>query len=945
MTAETAESRLLHITSSGEPNRQNHIQNWLYEIGIKNVEAGWGTFEGPADLYLTNRRCIIEVKKGGRLKDGPKKIGTGSKRDESAYQQLERYILAERKRERLYLDDEDEQNISWLGIVTDGSKWWAWEWPSYGKGDYVTDSSTWKGRTLTKDNITLLAKLFDREVGKEWAPSDPTEIFKNSLESLTTLYEEKCDERDVITQRELWLRQLRISGTDPATGHEDKLFILHTLLIAVSTKISEAYGNADRRYGFTSWVKKTDWLRELGNIINKYNWKQQTGDVLRAMYMGLVDQKDRHIYGEYYTPDWLAEKMCLDIIDDKYIKNLVLCKTGGVMDPACGSGTFLYHVVRRIAESEPVRQATMTDRDITDMIVSNLYGIDIHPVAVAMAKANVLRALPEKPSEPLRIYQGDSLQTGRADAQERLDEPGRMFSVTSRLGVEIRFPMSWVALPDFDNMMHRFACAAVRGNPLPPGIDNDIDEQSRAVLCTAFNTLTNVCRMEGNDVWAWYIINQSSIQLLADKVSRIIANPPWVRLSTIQDPTRKREMESLARDLGLWAGGKNATGFNIAALFVVQCKTLYGRDDMVSGWVLPDTAMRGGNWTKYIEKFKPPVSYDLGKLAFPKHSESCVNVFGVRKHKPRRVILKKDAEPPGQNEPWTVVQPRLSFKTVKQYESRQSAWFKGKRPMARNGATIFPGCLVVLDEYMENDGVVRGTTRKSIQGLWRGKSYHIEVPRNMVRDVLFGEGLLPFRIGETRSTVLPIDDKGKFLSNRNNIKWWRDACDKYESNRGGGSNTPKTLEDRLDHGGALRNQFPISSHTVIYNGSGQNLYAARMTTKVIIEHVLFRVPTSSEHESLFLIGILNADYLAERISQTRKTDRHLMTYFWREVPIPRYNSNDKNHVKLVGLAKRAEEIAATSKPTRKAIKDALRDDGVAGEIDDVVSKIMSIDQD
>lgn len=115
--------RLLHVESSGERARESNIQNWLYSIGVKNVEPQYITEEGPADLYLSNRRVIIEVKKGGRLKNGPKAPGTGSRSEaglnESAFDQITRYILAERMRERLYLDEDDGEDLMWLGIVTD----------------------------------------------------------------------------------------------------------------------------------------------------------------------------------------------------------------------------------------------------------------------------------------------------------------------------------------------------------------------------------------------------------------------------------------------------------------------------------------------------------------------------------------------------------------------------------------------------------------------------------------------------------------------------------------------------------------------------------------------------------------------------------------------------------------------------------------------------------
>lgn len=700
--ASTPEHRLLHPTSDNEDTRKANIRDWLFSIGIGRVETEYPTGAGPADIYLPNRRVIIETKRKGKaVPDMP----AGARLDETCMEQLARYVSAERLREQRALDEDDNRDLPWMGILTDSQAWHVWVWsdtgPEYADG--------WNGRRLDRPGAERLSKLLQRTVGREWAPGDPTGLFDGHLSSLVELYGRRRGERDVVTQRELWHRQLRMSGNQPAADHADRLFILHTLLISVSTKISEMYGNADTRYGFASWVKGTPWLDGLNATIRRYNWRQQTGDVLRALYMGLVDKADRHIYGEYYTPDWLAEWLCGEVIDDAYIDGWVRTgKGGGVMDPACGSGTFLYHAVRRIVESEPVRAATMSSRDLTDMVVSMVHGVDIHPVAVAMAKANVLRALPDRPGVPLHIYQGDSLQISRNvddDAQQRIDElESDVFTVVSRRGAEIRFPLEFIAGEGFDGKMHRFARAASLGNPFPPGLDGGMADGRRSMLHRAFRTLTGVCRDEGNDVWAWYVINQAGIYMLKGRIARVVANPPWVRISNIQDPARKAETESLAKDLGLWAGANNATGFNTAALFAVQCGRLYGAPGMVSGWVLPDAAMRGGNWAAYSKKVDPPAVYDLGGLPFPKHSGACVNMLGVPRREPQRMVLNGGKERPGQREGWESVRQRVRMEPVVRDVPKKSMWFDGRRPIARQGAILTPSCLVILDSYSVRGG-------------------------------------------------------------------------------------------------------------------------------------------------------------------------------------------------------------------------------------------------
>ena len=966
-TQNTPEWRLLHPTSDNEETRRANIRDWLYEIGLKTIKVEHETGDGPADIFLPNQRIIIEVKKKGHAE--PDNTAYGVRSGETPLQQLGRYMKSVLKY-GIQAEFDNEGNIQnadptmkWLGVITDSQIWHMFEYQDIGKFEYIIG---WNSTSLNIANIKNLAKkITSRHTGyKEWAEEDPTELFREHREALMELYNKKNDERDVITQRELWYRQLKISGNQPDEDHINELFVLHTLMIVASTIISLMYGNTEAKYGFASWAKNSKWMFDFKRAIEKRDWRQQTGDLLRRAYMGLVPKEHRHIYGEYYTPDWLAEKLCMDVIDNDYIEEWIrkynsnrmssvnhdyktIKELGGIMDPACGSGTFLYHAIRHIINSASVKNATMTTNQITDMATEMIYGIDIHPVAVAMARANVLRALPCKPNRSLHIYQGDSLQVDRKIGGEQLtlDVSGsNIFRITSRENIDVKFPVAFIETRDFEDRIHRFVNAAVSKHRFPPGVDNEIDDSVKPMLHEAFKTLTDICYNEGNDVWAWYMINQVGIYMLKGHISRMVTNPPWVRMSNIQDKPRKNEMEQLAKDLKLWVGGKNATGFNIAALFVIQCRRLYGiHDNIKSAWVLPDAAMKGGNWAKYIKQANVSAIYDLGNLPFPKHSAACANIFGIKKQKPVRLVLNKSEPLPRHNESWKTVSEKTQFDYIKQHYIKQSEWIEGKRTIARNGATIFPQCLVVLDDYTEDsNGIISGSTRKGRQGIWNGKTFLIQVPKSCIKQVLFNsEGLLPYVINKPRNVILPIDNNGQFLKNRISIEWWLNACDKYRFNKGLGKNTPKTLEERLDHDDALTNQFPMKKHTVIYNKSGSNLYAARLIPQFIIENTLYRVTTKSKNEALFLIAILNADCMQDRYRATKKSDRHFDTHFWYEIPIPRFDKNNRYHIELTKLAKRAEQIAAMVEPSYTKIKQALHDDGVSHNIDKIVRKVIT----
>jgi type I restriction-modification system DNA methylase subunit len=111
--------------------------------------------------------------------------------------------------------------------------------------------------------------------------------------------------------------------------------------------------------------------------LERFDWKRLNEDLLKMLYQELVDPADRSGLGEYYTPDWLAERVLEDI-----------GYNGGVLlDPASGSGTFLFRAVRRL------KKQGLSGEGLIRFAMESLIGLDVHPVAVLMTKANIILGL------------------------------------------------------------------------------------------------------------------------------------------------------------------------------------------------------------------------------------------------------------------------------------------------------------------------------------------------------------------------------------------------------------------------------------------------------------------------------------------------------------------------------------------------------------------------
>lgn len=72
-----------------------------------------------------------------------------------------------------------------------------------------------------------------------------------------------------------------------------------------------------------------------------------TRDLLKKLYQNLMPQALRHDLGEYYTPDWLAIEL-LNRIHGGVPDTIHRSPDDRLLDPACGSGTFLVLHIRDV---------------------------------------------------------------------------------------------------------------------------------------------------------------------------------------------------------------------------------------------------------------------------------------------------------------------------------------------------------------------------------------------------------------------------------------------------------------------------------------------------------------------------------------------------------------------------------------------------------------------
>ena len=1002
-----AQRHLLAVgRGDGEGAVQDAVSRWLAGIGVES-RPQYRTPAGTADLHLMQRRCIIEVKRPGRLDAGPRARGSGSDGGggrgggdggESAFEQLERYVLSSRRAEA------GEGALQWRGAITDGRTWWVWEWPLAGEGDRARPYGAWENRRLTPDNIgELESALRRRGAGRPWAPDDPVPQFADMLERFRSAYRRRKDVPDTRTQRSLWLEQLKGGGNHPASDRDaDELFVVHTVLMLISRLVAGMRVPPSRRrggagasdtallHGFVGWAAAAQAeLEALQDIVDRYDWRAGRADVMRSLYMGMVPVEQRRSYGEYYTPDWLAERICEEVLDDGYIAEQVRAfmegeEVGGILDPACGSGTFLYHAARRLRDSGPVRESYLNHNEVADFICAMVNGIDIHPVAVEMSVANMCRLLGDIDLAKVRIHQGDSLLIRRPESSVHSAGTDSM-SLYTPSGRTLVLPREFLRS---GADVEKFVRSARDGKPLPPGAGRGMDAADAESVRSAHAEMSRIVREEGNGVWAWYIRNQAAPLLLRGglPVRRIVSNPPWVRLNAMSDAGRAGAVRGLASDMGMYEGGKRATAFDIAALFVARCHDLYagGAADggARAGWILPQAAMTGGGqWERLRSRFGSRLEalWDLGSLPFPRQGPSSALLVGGRQDgrkgggtaMRRMELAGSGARRPDRHDSWSgsasralrlvPAGPRGGAGGGRQGPPpAPSAWAAGGggrggrmkgRAAVRNGATLFPAPLVRIEQGTLSEGARTATfrTRAGRHGAWKEiGAQEGTVPSSWIRRCIFGHDLVAFCAPTRTACVLPVGPDGGWLGGRGSAGFWRDAASLYAANRGGGRHTPATLEERLDYQGCLSWQLGPGGGGpfVAYNKSGSRVYAAAITTREVIDNTLYAVKCSSAAEARFVSAILNSDALQGALAAAKENQRHYDTYPWKKIPIPRYSRSKAAHRRLAALAAQAEAAVMSlhgGRPGgigRRGSIEEVRSAGILGRIDECVAGVL-----
>ena len=261
--------------------------------------------------------------------------------------------------------------------------------------------------TAPTENVSPTAENLERLFGSG------SDAFRAGNLLMQESYEAHCDDPTVAVKRRLWQDLLQVAlGKNAATAGDesDWMSIRHTYVTSLIAVImqqqlpgdvarhaserpdallkghilaeqSDLHGVIDA--DLSTWpteVGESTYLREIARVVEQFDWTQSPQEVAPTLYQNVITQEERKRLGEYYTPRWLAKEITGNVVDDPLNQR--------VLDPSCGSGTFIETAIERILSRAVELSATETLRKLQQ----NVVGIDIHPVAVQLAKATWVMA-------------------------------------------------------------------------------------------------------------------------------------------------------------------------------------------------------------------------------------------------------------------------------------------------------------------------------------------------------------------------------------------------------------------------------------------------------------------------------------------------------------------------------------------------------------------------
>ncbi|MBI1915086.1 MAG: N-6 DNA methylase [Planctomycetes bacterium] len=688
---------------------------------------------------------------------------------------------------------------------------------------------------------------------------------------------------------------------------------------------------------------------------------ESTRDLFKGMYQSFVPRALRHALGEFYTPDWLAAH-ALDVVHWD--------PSEGLIDPACGSGTFLLEALRRRLSQPGVSVKT------ADELLRGLYGLDLNPLAVLAARASLIVFLSPYlvPARPIRlpIFLSDAINPVRASG------PVYRHRLQTELGIkEFLAPCKLVQHPQFVEAFQRTRelievdcdAASVTRILIEEFNLGSFDANERAMLGSFLDILAELHHRQWDGIWCSILAERFAAGAIPPS-KFVCGNPPWVKWSHLP-PDYADFIKDRCLELGVfsqdrWVGGIESDISTVITYEAVE-KWLQPKGKLaffITGTVFANESSQG------FRRFKmDKAGIRMGHVSV--EDFSAVAPFeGVSNHA-TLLILERDAplsypvryriwEPPAEGRNVIRTFPSsTAFRSeakptdllaapvpgtdagpwLKGTSSQHALWeklFAAGKPAykARKGITTDLNGLFFVRVLEVDQDLCRIQNDPSLGRKPLPKATRW-VDKKHVFPLLRGRGIRPFHATPDPRYYLLLPQRGMhgdpdlpshskrtydFLTRFESFLRERSSYQRFQKGHpywSVWSTGPYTFDPYK----VLWQEMPGGQFGAAYVGQP---YDPMLGSKPIIpDHKIYFVPLQSENEAAYLTGVLNAPLVAEAIS-AYAAQLSLGVSVVEYLALPRFDPKNKTHSRLAELAQRATKRGSATDEERQQLDEVAR---------------------
>ncbi|NTW48410.1 MAG: N-6 DNA methylase [Chlorobiales bacterium] len=324
-------------------------------------------------------------------------------------------------------------------------------------------------------------------------------------------------------------------------------------------------------------------FRDITDKLADYDFSDVREDILKGVYQELIDIETRHALGEYYTPDWLCELV---------VEHLPFQQSSQILDPSCGSGSFLRAAVQRLRHDFPDLSA--------DALAAQVVGIDVHPLSVQIAKTTLLVSLGQsirKARKPvtLNVFLANTLllpegTTGLFGQNYEVMVDNRKYSVMQDVFEKSTLFDEAVRFSE-DIAERTQGKETFKSETFNKSFVGKLGKEASLYadsFYTIYKALKTAKELGRDSIWAFILLNLYKPFFLKGRFDFVIGNPPWLTYSSVTNAEYQAELSALAGRYTLVPASRaNMPHLELAAIFLAHSASYFMKPGGTLAFVMP----------------------------------------------------------------------------------------------------------------------------------------------------------------------------------------------------------------------------------------------------------------------------------------------------------------------------------------------------------------------